>query len=405
MPCDALRYREFQVPLTQLEIDEAEAREKPYRLSDGNGLAVLVEPSGRKRWVSKYRFAGRQQSKYHGLVGEVGPRKARQENERLRSQIADGVDPKAHRLVTTTAAFSEGPTITEAVGQWCDHQLKQGRAESTVRRNRKMMRDVIAAHGGEPAADMTPEKLMALIATAEAADHHEKAKRILNCTRMMMRFLRGRKLIKVDPLRHQEFDLVGAQHQHMPAVVDPSEFAAVANVIWSYENTGPVGHALRFMMLTCVRQGEIRSATWDQFDLEQRIWFRAAGQTKSRREDETMLSSQAMNVLTAMLRIPDRHPDTVFALKHKRPLSENALGQALHRSGLKGVQTAHGLRASARSIIESEASFDRDVVRMCLSHKVVQGVEAAYNRYDYRKEKRAVMDWWGRRCATYRITG
>ena len=80
--------------LTPLEIKAAQPLAKPYRLADGRSLFVVVHPSGSKSFEYRYRRGGTLKAIVLGGCEDMGLREARNERDRLRAMLADGLDPK-----------------------------------------------------------------------------------------------------------------------------------------------------------------------------------------------------------------------------------------------------------------------------------------------------------------------
>ena len=147
--------------------------------------------------------------------------------------------------------------------------------------------------------------------------------------------------------------------------------------------------ALRLLLLTFVRPGELRNARWDEFNLEVGEWRIPAERMKSRREHVVPLSAQAKEVVN---QIPIVSQDLVFqGNKPGKPLSDNTLRVALHRMGFK--VTAHGFRTLASTVL-NEMNFPPDVIEQQLAHLPVDKTRAAYNRAKYLEQRREMMQTW-----------
>ncbi len=153
--------------------------------------------------------------------------------------------------------------------------------------------------------------------------------------------------------------------------------------------------ALKLLVLTFVRPGELRGAKWKEFDLDAKEWRIPAERMKMRSEHIVPLSNQAINILRELEPITGRY-ELLFPSRgncHK-PISENTLGVAINRMGYKTKATAHGFRATASSIL-NEQGFNRDAIERQLSHLERNHVRGAYTYHaEYLKERKKIMQWW-----------
>lgn len=154
--------------------------------------------------------------------------------------------------------------------------------------------------------------------------------------------------------------------------------------------------ALRFVILTAARSGEVRGATWDEIDLEAGVWTVPAARMKGDREHRVPLSAPALAMLEQAAELRDPLSTLVFPSTHRRgrPLSDMTLAAAMKRAG-RGDATVHGLRSSFRDWTEEATSYRHEVKEAALAHSVRSKVERAYRRSDLFAQRRAMMDDWG----------
>jgi integrase len=151
--------------------------------------------------------------------------------------------------------------------------------------------------------------------------------------------------------------------------------------------------ALRFAILTGARSGEVRGATWDEFDLETKVWTVPAERIKAGRAHRVPLSDLALAVLHAAQRLATRAEALVFpSAKAGRPLSDMTLTAVLKR--LKVPATVHGFRSTFRDWAEEATAFPHEVKEAALAHTLRNKVEAAYRRTDLFEKRRDMMDAW-----------
>lgn len=161
----------------------------------------------------------------------------------------------------------------------------------------------------------------------------------------------------------------------------------------SYSGDPHTVAAMRLLLLTAVRPGEVRGARWVEFDQEQALWIIPAERMKMRLEHRVPLSRQALSVLKSIKELTGGF-DLVFPSPYKptRVLSENTFNQALRRMGYEDA-TAHGFRALF-STVANEAGWNPDVIERQLAHVERNQVRAAYHRSSYMEDRVKLMQWW-----------
>ena len=154
------------------------------------------------------------------------------------------------------------------------------------------------------------------------------------------------------------------------------------------------------MVLTFVRSGELRGATWDEFDIEGRVWRIPADRMKMKVEHLVPLSNQALEVLLRLKEISNGELLFPSVTNRKKPMSDNTMRQAIFRMGYDGEvegkskAVPHGFRATASSIL-NEQGFNPDAIERQLAHQERNGVRAAYTHHArYIDERIKMMQWW-----------
>lgn len=155
--------------------------------------------------------------------------------------------------------------------------------------------------------------------------------------------------------------------------------------------------ALLFLILTATRSGEVRGATWDEFDLHARVWSIPAGRMKANEPHRVPLSEKALALIKA-LKQGELHDILVFPSPREKVLSDMTLTALLRRVKAESdspdrVATAHGFRSSFRDWA-SENGYARDLAERALAHTVANKVEAAYHRTDLLEQRRPLMEAW-----------
>ncbi|WP_429469189.1 tyrosine-type recombinase/integrase [Paraburkholderia sp. WSM4175] len=157
--------------------------------------------------------------------------------------------------------------------------------------------------------------------------------------------------------------------------------------------------ALLFLILTAARNGEVRGAVWDEFDLEAGIWTVPAVRMKAKETHRVALSVPARQ-LVKTLKEQKLHETLVFPSPRGKVLSDMVLTSFLRRVEARSdtpgrVATAHDFRSSFRDWA-NEQDYARDLAERALAHTVSNKVEAAYHRTDLLEQRRAMMEAWAK---------
>ena len=133
---------------------------------------------------------------------------------------------------------------------------------------------------------------------------------------------------------------------------------------------------------------------WENIDFAAAVWTIPASETKMRKEHQVPLSRQVLARIRSMREVT-AHSRYVFpSFNPKTPLSENAVNGALRRLGYAGVQTAHGFRTTASSMLNESNRWNPDAIERSIAHQDSNAVRAVYNRTAYWEERVEMMQWW-----------
>lgn len=194
--------------------------------------------------------------------------------------------------------------------------------------------------------------------------------------------------------------------EHQPAMPWRHVPAFVAAHLAKLERGDTARAALLLLILTATRSGEVRGATWNEFDLKAHTWIIPAVRMKAGEQHRVPLSDAAVALLTSIQQF-QLHETLVFPSPREKVLSDMTLTALLRRikaeSDTPGrVATAHGFRSSFRDWA-SEHGYARDLAERALAHAVANKVEAAYHRTDLLEQRRPLMEAWGRHVYTAQL--
>ncbi len=381
--------------LSDTAIRQAKPRPTPRKMFDGQGLYLLLNPSGGKYWRLKYRFGGKEQLLALGTYPEVGLKAAREKRDGARKQIAAGLDPSTERRVAKAKMKVGGGSFEGVAREWLEKYSKNWTPSHTDTVLGRLERDVFPWLGGRPAGEIDAVALLSVLRRVESRGALETAHRIHQVCSQIFRYAIATGSAQRDPSVDLRGALPPVREKHHAALTKPADVGALLRSINAYKGTFPVRCAMRLAALVFVRPGELRKAEWTEIDLDGATWCIPAERMKMRTEHIVPLSRQAVDILREL------HPLTgsgrfVFpsARTSARPMSENAVTAALRRMDYSGEQmTGHGFRTTASTLL-NELGWSADAIERQLAHAERDGVRDAYNRAEYLGERREMMQAW-----------
>ncbi|MEO7916710.1 MAG: integrase arm-type DNA-binding domain-containing protein, partial [Dokdonella sp.] len=287
------------MPLSDLAVRKAKPLDKPYKLADGRGMYLLVNPSGSKLWRLKYRVDSREKLLALGAYPDVPLSAARDACFEARQLLASGTDPgearrsaKAER--TEAIALSED-TFERVARDW---MARQDVAEVTANKTRWILETFLFPEiGGRPISEISARELLSALRKVEATGKLETAKRARVKAGQVFRFavLEGKAVN--DPTTALRGALKPPRNRHHSAITDPAKMAGLMRAIDGFSGQYVTLAALKLAPLVFVRPGELRHAEWAEFDLDEAIWRIAAERMKMRAAHLVPLSTQAVAIL------------------------------------------------------------------------------------------------------------
>ena len=377
---------------------------KPKKYSDGGGLHLLVNKSG-KYWRYSYRYLNKQKTLALGAYPEIGLADARRLHELAREVLAKGDDPsdvKRRDKVQALAAASD--TFEATAEEWYLREITDKSKSYQESVARILKKDIYPYIGRRKIADIKPHDVLEVLRRMEkrVGDSTRRAKQVTGqifrygvqtgkCERDVTHDLKG--AIKVPPKKH------------FAALTGAGAIGELLRAIDGYKGELATLKALQLSPHVFVRPANLRMMEWAEVDFELSLWTIPAAKLKlstekkkaNRTEDaeQVPLSQQAKNLIEDMRPLTGKGRYVFPSVRSgSRPMSENTVNAALRRLGFTGDEmTAHGFRSLASSPL-NELGFRPDVIEAALFHKDRNTIRATYNRTDYLAERVDMMQSW-----------
>jgi integrase len=319
------------------------------------------------------------------------------------------MDPAIDRKRSKAAALvSAANTFGQVASEYIEVKLvREVKAEATVSKARWFLEQLMGAIGGMPISEVDPQLLLAALKRLEARGRFETAKKCRSFASRVFRYGVATGRCKTDPAQLLQGALITPKARHYAAILEPGKLGALLRAIEGYEG-GPITKAaLRIAPHVFVRPGELRHAEWREFDLKDGIWNLPAAKMKARRAHAVPLSKQVRDMLLE-LRALTGTGKYVFpsAYGASRPMSENTLNASFRRMGFsKDEVTAHGLRATASTMLNESGLWNPDAIERALAHGESNATRGAYHRGVHWEERVRMAQWWSDHLGTMREGG
>lgn len=380
--------------LTDLAIRRSKPKDKPYTLNDGNGLSLLIEPNGSKGWRLRYRFSGKAKLISLGTYPGVSLSDARTARDEAKKLIAGGIDPAEVRKAKKREIESRfGNTFEGIAREWYEKRFDRWSPSYAEEMIETFEKDVFPYIGSRPIAEIKPMELLAVLSVLNDRGATEKLRKVRQRCGEVFRYavITGRAEYNPAP------DLVSAFAPHKKehyAFLKTDELPEFFRILNTYTGSLIVKLAMRLLILTGVRPGELRQAEWCEIDFDNRVWEVPKERMKMRRPHCVPLSEQALNILEQLKPVTG-HYQYIFPgrIHHSKPMSEMAMNVLIRRIGYAGRVTGHGFRHTMSTILH-EQGYNTAWIETQLAHVDKNSIRGTYNHAQYLDGRREMLQWY-----------
>ena len=372
---------------------------KPGVYSDGGGLYLRVRKSGSRSWLFICMIRGRRRELGLGSAHDVTLAQARQKAGEARAAFIEGRDPVVER-----AAAAQPAIRPQTFGEFSETLIDDIESGFRNDKHRKQWRSTLAMH----AAALGPKALAAI----DTEDIVEVLKPIWTKIPETASRVRGRIERVLDAAKAKRFrsgENPARWRGHLELLlprrskIDKEHHAALPFVdiaAFMSELAGrsaTAARALEFTILTAARTSEALGATWDEIDLETKVWSIPAVRMKAGQPHQIPLSAGVIAVLEGVGPKSSGSRDLVFRNAEGARLSNMSMSMLLRRMGRESI-TVHGFRSTFRDWAGEATSFAREDIEMALAHTIESKAERAYRRGRALNKRRELMAAWSLFC-------
>ncbi len=372
------------------------------------GLALQVI-GGSRAWVLRVTIGGKRRDMGLGPYPEVTLAQARDKAREARELIRQGVDPIARQQAAQSAiraAVAEALTFKDCAESYIKaHRAGWKNAKHAQQWGNSLEQHAYPALGAMLVRDVKLPQVLAVLEPIWTTTN-ETASRLRGRMESVLDWATARGYREglnparwrghLDKLLPRPSKVNKAEHHAALPVGDVGDFMTRLRAA-----EGMGARALEFTILTAARSGEVRGATWAEFDLAAAVWTLSGARMKAGKEHRVPLSEPALALLAAL---PQGKPDElVFKAPRGGMLSDMTLAAVLRRMEVPAVP--HGFRSTFRDWASERSNYPRDVAEMALAHTIGDKVEAAYRRGDLFEKRRLMMTDWAQFLARVESKG
>ncbi|WP_420415355.1 tyrosine-type recombinase/integrase [Roseibium sp.] len=364
------------------------------RHGDGNGLYLVVDPSGARRWIVRLTIKGQKNRQGKPLRTDLGLggadlvtlQEARAKALEYRRLAREGLNPRYNGPKSV-------PTFEEVAQQVHLDRKPTWKNEKHGQQWINTLRDYAFPLIGRLPVDKIDQPEVLSCLTPIWTEKHETAKRVRQRIRVVLDVAKSKGFRKGENpvnaiMAADVLPKVRTNAKHHPAM-------AFSDVPPFYQDLcsrpSMAAKALRFTCLSASRTSEVLGMRWEELDFIESIWICPEDRMKTGQEHRVPLTEEMLAILEPLKAMQSEY---VFeGQKRHHPLSNMAMLMLLRRMGVEGV-TVHGFRSTFRDWASEVAHAPRDVAEMSLSHRIGSAVEQAYARSDLLKKRRDLLEKW-----------
>ncbi len=391
------------LPLTDIQVRNAKPRAAAYKLADGGGLYLEVNPSGSRIWRLSYTQAnGKKNRLTFGNYPAVSLAAARDRRAKTKQQLAEGTDPaQARRVEKQLKAVTASNTFEAIAREWHANKAESWKESTSKNVLHRLEKDIFPLLGKYPISEIKAPLVLDVLRQIEKRGALEMARRCAQFSGQVFRYAIATGRADVDPVPSLRGALKERARGHHAAIT-PDELPEFLRVLDKHEFSMfmQTRIMLRLMMMVFVRTSELTETPWSEIDFENEVWIIKWNRMKMgkkkinpRKVDHHVhLPRQGWALLRELHTLtggnkylfPNRND-------HERPTSNWAILAALKRMGYSGRMTGHGFRSLAMGVLKERLGYRHEVVDRQLAHLSGDVYGEAYDRALFLDERKVMM--------------
>lgn len=371
----------------------AKPKIKHYKLADGEGLYLEVTPHGRKFWRLKYRLHGKEKRISIGAYPAVSIADARKAKEDIKKDVKDGIDPVLKRLqAAKEQALNQQLDFKTLALEWYSKQIPLWKPKHAEIIKHRFEKYVFPSLGNFPLSDIKPLMMLGCLQRIEktAPDLSRRMKAM--CSHVF-KYAIATGRAESDPTYGLEAAMKKFKRGHY-ASISVDEFPEFLTCLNGYESrvNRQTFLALKLLLLTFVRTGELVEAKWEEINFEKAMWVIPAERMKMNLPHVVPLSKQSLAILRELIEL-NANREFIFSgyYNPRKHMCKNTMLVAIKRMGYSGKMTGHGFRSLALGILKEKLGYSHDIADRQLAHVPKSSIDRAYDRAQFLPQRMKMM--------------
>lgn len=386
--------------LTDTAIKALRSQKKLYKVSDRDGMYVVVQPSGAIVFRYDYRLNGRRETLTLGRYGPDGLSLARAREKLIDAKraISEGRSP-AQEKQHDKRRLKEAKRFGEFGEKW----FQESRMADSTRAMRRSIyeRDILPTFRNRLLTEITSDDLRMMCGKVKERGAPATAVHVRDIVKLIFAFaiLHGEKV--ANPA-----DEVGpasiATFVPKDRSLSPAEIRVMLGQLEHVPTLPTIRLGMKLFLLTMVRKSELQDATWDEVDFENAVWSIPKERMKRSKAHNVYLSQQAVDIFIALKTcagnsryvLPSRYDADAPMSRATFNRITTAVVVRAKKEGLPLEPfTVHDLRRTGSTLL-NELGFNSDWIEKCLAHEDGRSSRGVYNKAEYEHQRRHMMQEW-----------
>lgn len=392
-------------PLSDIEIKKAEIKDKDYKLSDGQGLCLIVRPNGTKYFRFDFVYGSKRKSTSFGVYPEITLKEAREKRDEARQLLANNINPISAKRIKKA---SESLTLQNVVNEWIELRRKSS-SEATIIQNTRILKNITNWLGNIAIKDIKRVDIINSLEKMQNRGIIESAHRLLSIMNKIYMYAVTKEYIENNIIANIDKSTIlvpNKKDTHLPALTEPKDIKQllldINSIGGKFKSDISTIFIFKLIPYVFVRSENIRFMCWENLDLDKGIWEIPKEKMKMKVDFVCPLPVQAIKLIKEIEPYSRHKSKFVFPSPYKkdRGVSGATLSDTLNKLGYQTKHSFHGFRSMFSTIaheLYKEHGFHSDIIEACLAHKEKNKIKAAYNReskFKYFEEKKELLQWW-----------
>jgi len=374
---------------------------------DGGGLYLIVTAKGGKLWRYHFSFQGKKYRLPLGKYPDLSLKDARELHKEAQTKKAKGINPvEERRAKKRQSQKEERSTFKEVAEDFLKKQIGVLAVSTLTRHTRTIEKDFYPIIGNKSMMEIEKGDLVRIAKKIQDRGSLEMGHRSINLANQIWRYA-----LQFDRVKHNIVADISKKDVLKPkettetkTILDPQRIGELLRAIDTYQGDYTTKACLQLLPHVALRSQSIRLAEWKEIDFDKGVWVVPSEHLKLplkykglREYDLTLhLTPQALEILREIYPYTKEAKYIFHSPRNRsKPLSDQALRQALIRLGYGDEIKPHGFRAMFSTTAYESGKFRGEVIEAILAHKDPNKVRRAYNRANYEEEKKELLIWWG----------